>query len=106
MQNATFPIVCHESIAILLRNTPFFEVPDCLNGWRVASCGRIGDGRFEADSAGILVHHQALDLSRDCAGETFLAREVVRVPQVPLLGEIYESTIDFSKRPKSVAATY
>jgi hypothetical protein len=66
-----------------------------LNGWRVASCGRTGDGRFEADSAGILFHHQALDLSRDCAGEIFLALEVVRVPQVPLSGEFYEPTVAF-----------
>jgi len=26
-QNATIPIVFHESIAILLKNAPFFEVP-------------------------------------------------------------------------------
>jgi len=66
----------------------------------------MGDGRIEADRAGILFHHQALDVSRDCAGETFLAVEGVRVPQVPLLGEFYEPTIDSPKRRKSVAESY
>jgi hypothetical protein len=77
-QNPTITIVFHEStashteiltppsIATGLKNAPFFGVPDCLNGWRVASCGRTGDGRFEADSAafcfimGRLTYHETV----------------------------------------------